>query len=276
MYHIAITTDVETLSPSVNGDVHINIDAQITQPLKTILKIANQFDIKITMFLEIFQFFRFIEIPEYSSEMDCLVNLIDDALKNGHEIQLHTHSEWITARYSNGKWFRSFTGPDSVHGIFDIFCKELELKLNELNRLFPSAKINCFRAGAYQIQPEEILFKELHKQGIKLDSSRHRNELTALEVISGLISAPILGIFPTSTQRWDMNLNEKSMFYFFDKRSSFDPNLHGRINQFAVMMGHTKMPHDWDMLTRMFQMLRDDDLIESKLLSDFIKLCEDK
>ena len=276
MYHIAITTDVETFSPSVNGDIHIDIDAQIIQPLKTILKIADQFDIKITMFLEIFQFFRFIEIQKYSNEMHYLVSLIDQALKNGHEIQLHTHSEWITAKYSHGKWFRTFMGPDSVHGIFDLFCTELRFKLDELNSLFPLAKINCFRAGAYQIQPEEILFNELQKHGIKLDSSRHRNELKALEKMSGLISAPILGKFPTSNERWDMNLNDKSMFYFFDKRNSFDPNLHGRFNHFAVMTGHTKMPHDWDMLTRMFQMLRDDDLIESKLLSDFIKLCEDK
>jgi hypothetical protein len=275
MYYIAITTDVETFSPSVDGQIEINIAHQITVPLKILLGIADQNDVKLTMFLEIFQFFRFIEIPEYSKQMDSLVKLISSALENGHEIQLHTHSEWITAKYSNGKWYRSFTGPDSVHGIFDVFCKELDSKINALICLFPSINLSCFRAGAYQIQPERILFNELKKHGIKLDSSRHKNELTTLSKISDLISAPILGKFPTVTERWDMNLNEKTIFYFFNNRSAFDPNSHGNFKHFGVMTGHTKMPHDWAMLGQMFRMLRDDDLVESKLLSDFITTSEE-
>lgn len=272
MLNVSLTTDFECFSPSMAGDININIEKQMTEPAKFLSDLAKKYDAKISFFLEIIQWERFHHIPDLFKHVKDLDLLIKHLLDEGHDIQIHSHSEWVTSTYNSRKWFRKWEGPDSAHEILDQFFELFDIAMDRLISLLPNSyEAICYRAGAYKIDPVEVLFPPLSKRGLIADSSRHNRYPFEAFKEKQMISLPILGDFPTQISRWDMNLSPTTPFEIFRSRTGI---IESRKIEFAVMMGHTKMIHQTPALERLLSMLRDDDEITVMKISDQAKIAQ--
>lgn len=256
---VAVTTDLECFSPSVSGSQPINIRQQMLEPAIKLAQLGSSWGIKITFFLEIVEMQRFLVHKNFAQDALELLRFLKYAFESGHEVQLHAHSEWYSAEYKDGAWHRAWSGPDQLHRFLGNLRESLDYFMNDiLDSSIPPAW--CFRAGAYNVDPTAPLFDVLSKSGIVADSSRHTPQILERPLnVNGLLELPILGSFPTTNKhlRWDMNFSHWSPGYLFDLR---EPRI-VPIEGFAVMQGHTKLPHSWVALERLFRRLHQDDSI---------------
>jgi len=238
-------------------------------PAQQLAEVAETFDCRITFFLELIQWERFHFIKSYKQEISQLDKLIVELYSRGHDIQIHGHSEWVTATFEKDRWIRAWSGRDHVHDILPEFLAVFDLAKERLTNLLPATyRPKCYRAGGYQVEPVKPLFAALRKRGFISDSSRHKDQFFGLLIEEGMISLPILGNFPTKSDRWDMNLSWQSPFYVFrKKKAEFDTS-----SKFAVMIGHSKQPHYWPAIKNTLKLIRMDDQIKSTTISEQVDL----
>lgn len=270
MLNVSLTTDFECYSPSIDGKIKVDIRNQMIEPAKFLSDLAIKYNAKISFFLEIIEWERFHHITDLSKDISDLDELIKYLLDKGHDIQIHSHSEWVTSTYRNGLWYRQWEGPDNAHEILDDFFILFDIAMERLVSLLPNSyEPCCFRAGAYRVDPVDVLFPPLYKRGLIADSSRHTEDPFDAFKEKEMVSLPILGKFPTQNQRWDMNLSPTTPFEIFKSRTASE---NSENIKFAVMMGHTKMIHQTPSLERLFSMLDDDDYINVMQISEQAKI----
>lgn len=104
---------------------------------------------------------------------------IVEVMQRGHDVQLHIHPHWITARY-DGQWV---IDPKTyrLHGFIENRAYGIDAEeiidggirfLNDsLKPVNPNYLCYGFRAGGYCLEPKAELLKLLSKRGIMIDSS---------------------------------------------------------------------------------------------------------
>ena len=180
MKEIVLTLDYE-LFGNGKGDVF----RHIVEPTKRILKIAKQHNAHLTIFFEVVEYWRIKEEWERGNKMGYEQNPISamekqilEAVREGHDVQLHLHPQWVDARWTEEGWVVD----DSSHRLGH-YNKEGEYSMVELLRkgketleqlitpVKPYYHCTALRAGSYNAYPSEKIVKAMRETGLKLDSS---------------------------------------------------------------------------------------------------------
>lgn len=180
MKSLILTLDYE-LYGNGSGDIYTHI----IEPTKRILALAAQYKAKITFFVEVIEFWRIDEEWKRGNKMGYTTNPIDDirnqlqdAYKDGHDIQLHLHPQWVDAKYEKGQWVVNLNewrlggykkeGGYSLLNLLKNGKKTLEEWINPID-----ANYECIalRAGGYNIQPSQEIVTAMKEAGLKIDSS---------------------------------------------------------------------------------------------------------
>lgn len=174
-------------------------------PMLEMLSLMEKYKAKMTIMAEIGQQLAFKSISatnlDAKSMSDSWEELITGAIKAGHDAQLHIHPQWFNANYNQGKW--ELKNEDWAIGKLDESqIKHLILTgktyLEELIQKVSSEYLcNCFRAGAYYIEPSYNVIKVLKDLDFLCDTS----------VTKGMVSQ---GYFDYS------NAHSNVMPYFID------------------------------------------------------------
>ena len=96
------------------------------------------------------------------------------AFRQGHDIQLHLHPQWLNARYENGRWQMDGDWSilkydrDVAYAMVGDTRKYLEDLLQPVDATY---RCLAFRAGALAAAPSDHLFESLVELGIELDVS---------------------------------------------------------------------------------------------------------
>lgn len=174
-----------TLDYELFGDGSGDVFKHIIEPTDDILRIANQFGMKLTFFFEVIEFWKLKEEWEKGNNMGYERNPIEavetqicEAYRQGHDIQLHLHPQWVDARWEKGKWMVNFEkwrlggyqgeGDNSMESLFRRGKQTLENLLKPVN---PDYQCIAIRAGGYNIQPSEEIVRAMKAVGIMVDSS---------------------------------------------------------------------------------------------------------
>lgn len=178
--NLTLTFDYELF-----GDGSGNIFTHIIEPMDYILKRCNKYNIKITIYFEALEYIKLRDewlkgntMGYKKNPIKAIVNQIQQAVKDGHDIQLHIHPQWFDAYFKNEKWvvdmnnwrLGDFKGND-IYGLLDLVadCKnELEKLIRSVNPEYLSIG---FRAGGYNIMPSYEIYSVLVALGFKYDSS---------------------------------------------------------------------------------------------------------
>jgi hypothetical protein len=160
------------------GGIEVSYDKALFKPTDYLLKLSDSLNVPITLFTDILsaEQFRIWNVPAFYQSYD---KQLINALKMGHDVQLHIHPHWLTTTYSDGTFipsddykladFRDRDYPNDIRGI-------IEKAVAVLYKICRSGKSDyqcvAFRGGGYNLEPatREIL-SALHDSGIRIDSS---------------------------------------------------------------------------------------------------------
>jgi hypothetical protein len=147
-------------------------------PTLDMLQLLNKYNAKMTFMAEFAQQLyhqKYGEIDTLGKIANDWVQILQKAIAEGHDAQLHFHPQWINAIYEDNKWHFA-TENWSIAKINEetisyYLRKGKDLFENELIKVNPNYKVCAFRAGAYQIEPSDKVIPILEDLGIKLDTS---------------------------------------------------------------------------------------------------------
>ncbi len=180
MRTILLTLDYE-LYGNGSGDVFNHI----IEPTKQLLTIADTYGVKYTIFFEVIEYWKIKEEWDKGNTMGykedpvfAIENQIRDAYRQGHDVQLHIHPQWVDAYWHNGRWIvnlekwrlGSYVGEDenSLVNLLKRSKQTLEKLLRPVN---PNYRCIAMRAGGYNIQPSERIVEAMKEVGLIIDSS---------------------------------------------------------------------------------------------------------
>ena len=173
MIHLALTHDWE-----LRGDGSGDIERIQFAPLRQLLEIYRKHGARTTFLPDLMQQLRFRALaanhPELKVTADSWDEHVREAFRQGHDIQLHLHPQWLNSEYENGRW--------RLNGDWSILNYDREAAAamihdgkqyleNLLQPLDSSYRCLAFRAGALAAAPSDHLFKSLARLGIQLDVS---------------------------------------------------------------------------------------------------------
>lgn len=180
MKQILLTLDYE-LFGNGTGDVF----KHIIFPTEYMLQIAQKYEARFTFFFEVIEYWHIKEEWENGNNMGYDVNpvramedQIRDAVKHGHDVQLHLHPQWIDAYWQDGKWHVSEKDwrlgdydKDGEYSLKELFARGKKTLENIIQPIKPDYVCNSIRAGGYCVQPSEQIVKVMRETGFQYDSS---------------------------------------------------------------------------------------------------------
>jgi len=176
MINVILTADYELFL----GKNLQSYDKVLFDPTLQIIDRLEKYNISLNIFPDICSVWRHRDYDIYDYVEKFESQLIE-AIKRGHDVQLHLHPHWLKSTYDGKDWFhdqRFFKLQDyGFNDNSEINAKKfLRDGKNYLESLLTkySQEYKCiaFRAGGYCLQPDEsLLIQALLDTGIKIDSS---------------------------------------------------------------------------------------------------------
>ena len=178
-------TLVLTLDYELYGDGSGDVFEHIIEPTDKILNIANQYNIKLTIFFEVVEYWKLKEEWNKGNKMGYANNPITaierqlrQAYIDGHDIQLHIHPQWVDAYWGNNKWNVNYnewrlgnfcrTGEMSLIALMQKGKETIEELIKPVDH---SYQCIALRAGGYNIQPSDKIIAAMNNVGLSVDSS---------------------------------------------------------------------------------------------------------
>ena len=143
------------------------------EPTEKLLQTAEHLQVPLVFFADILSYVKF---KEWDFENYCLPfkNQLQHALRNGHDIQLHTHPHWLDSQFENQRFI-----PSKKFELVDFFEKEIQqiikMGIDELNEICKEVdtdyQCNTFRSGGFNLNGTQTILNALYQNGIRFDSS---------------------------------------------------------------------------------------------------------
>jgi hypothetical protein len=173
LIYLSLTDDWE-LRGNGSGDIE---EIQF-RPMRELVGIYNRYNVRSTFNAEVMQQLTFRKLQQEFPSLRALADRWDEhvleAFRQGHDIQLHLHTQWTKAEYAGGRW--KLSGDWSILNYEEEIAFELlragkEYLENLLRKVNPHYRAVSFRAGSSIIAPSPFILKTLARLGIKLDMS---------------------------------------------------------------------------------------------------------
>ena len=171
--YLALTHDWE-----LRGDGSGDIEEIQFAPMRRLLAIYKKFGARTTFLPDVMQQIRFRSLADQDGALKRHAESWDEhtreAYRDGHDIQLHLHSQWSDARYEKGKWRLDGAwsllkyNRESANRMIVEAKRYLEEVLQPID---PQYRCLAFRASALALAPSPHLLSSLAALGIEIDVS---------------------------------------------------------------------------------------------------------
>jgi hypothetical protein len=184
MIDLIITLDYELFG---NGSGQVRRD--IIEPTNRLLTLCDRYSAKLTIMLEVGEYWA-LKQAEADGSLDLdyspageIEKQARDAVRRGHDVQLHMHPQWLDARYENGRWHLNFDlirmsdvgcvsgsgqGVSGISAVLRRGKRTLETMLVGADLAYECV---AFRAGGFCIQPAGEVIEAMRDVGLWADSS---------------------------------------------------------------------------------------------------------
>jgi len=184
LIYLVLSLDYEIFGKGA-GDVM----RDVIEPTNRLLSICDKHGAKMTIMFEVGEYWAF---EQYASQLrknlgyspyEQMKRQAIDAIRRGHDVQLHLHPQWIGANYDQGLWqlcdsywrladlpggLGSKSQITSITGALHAGKETLE---NMIKPVKADYECVCFRAGGFYAQPSENIISAMKKVGLRADSS---------------------------------------------------------------------------------------------------------
>lgn len=176
MLNICFTADHELFF----GENYASEEEIVIRPTYLLLDVLEEYGIPLCLMADVYSIIRYRELNIDSPYVSLMEEQLINAVKRGHDVQLHIHPHWLTSEYSDGRWRFDYSKyrihSCAVEGDFVYDGRRIiaEGKRYLVDLLKPvDAGYDCiaFRAGGWCLQPEKDLLKALADEGISIDTT---------------------------------------------------------------------------------------------------------
>ncbi|MCH7535431.1 MAG: hypothetical protein IH948_06745 [Bacteroidetes bacterium] len=208
---LLLTADYEIFG---NGSGYVN--HCLINPAEEIMITCERYKSRVTFFFDVCEYWAFLEVEkkglfsEGYQPATIIKNQLQDAVRRGHDVQLHFHPQWLDYKFiSDQKWELNYDywrvsqmpvqSGGKVMSLKELFVKGKETLENMLQPISPDYKCRAFRAGAWCIQPEKEVIKVLEEVGIKYDTT----VAPGIKIDDGVTKCDFLGA-PFKIAQWNI------------------------------------------------------------------------
>lgn len=185
----ALTHLILSLDYEIFGNGAGDVVRDVAHPTSRLLNLCDRYGAKMTIMFEVGEYWAF-ERHEDRLRRDCgyspariMREQALDAVRRGHDVQLHLHPQWIGAEYDEGGWrlrnsyWRLADLPDglgdkerlaSITGALFQGKQTLEEMIRPVKADYECL---CFRAGGFYAQPSRSIILAMKRVGLRADSS---------------------------------------------------------------------------------------------------------
>lgn len=168
---------------TLDYEIHGNGDGSpwnlMVEPTYRLMSLLEKHHQKLTIMADVAEILAFKRYLSETGEDDFHVRDIEtqlkEAIRRGHDVQLHIHSSWFNAKWNGKKWDQdideynlaelSFERIDEMVGRCVEYLREL------LSPIKPDYRVWLFRAANWSMMPTKNIYEVLSRHGIIADTS---------------------------------------------------------------------------------------------------------
>ncbi len=169
---------VFTLDYEIHGNGHGDFYSWAYFPTSHMLDVFDLYGAKLTIMAEMGHYWAMKRFEHlFSTDIQLFESQLQDAVKRGHDVQLHFHPQWIDAKLKDGNWHLDYSRTtierlcNNYEEAFFYLTKGKKDLENLLIPFDPKYQCICFRAGYLQMQPSKNIIQALTNAGFVSDSS---------------------------------------------------------------------------------------------------------
>ena len=171
---------------TLDYEIHGNGDGQpqslMVEPTSRLMNLLEKYGQRVTIMAdvaEILAFKRyFYETAQDDFHVIDIENQLREAIRRGHDVQLHIHSSWFKAKWNGKKWDQCIEEYNlaalSQERIDEMVGCCVDYLYGLLSPIRPDYKIWLFRAANWSMMPTSNLYRVLQKYGITADTSVYK------------------------------------------------------------------------------------------------------
>lgn len=168
-----------TLDYEIHGNGDGAPDKLIINPTYRLMKLLEKYNCKLTIFADVAEILKFKEYFEKRGNDKfnyCMITeQLRNAIKRGHDVQLHLHSSYFKSKYNGKTWIQywpeyNLTGL-SAEKLNHYIRKSKEYLEKLLRESTKDYSCFVFRAANWAMQPTPNIYDALIRNNIKIDSS---------------------------------------------------------------------------------------------------------
>ncbi len=168
-----------TLDYEIHGNGEGDPKALMIEPTRRLMDLFDRFGAKLTIMADVAEILKFKEYKEQHGRDDyhyeAIAEQLREAVRRGHDVQLHLHASYFNARHDNGRWQQDWSEynfarlpQERINQVVRIGKQYLETLLTPV---LSSYKCVAFRAANWAVSPAHNVVRALINNGIRIDTS---------------------------------------------------------------------------------------------------------
>ena len=174
MLRVLFTTDYE-----IHGNGEGRPQDLMVDSTRRTLELFSEFGAKLTIMADVAEIERFVEYARDMGEdrfgSAAIAEQLRQAVRTGHDVQLHIHPSYYDAEWRDGRWVQDYGNYDLARLGFprlEALIGRGKRFLEDLLRpVQPTYRCTVFRAANWSMQPSADIVRALVGQGIEVDTS---------------------------------------------------------------------------------------------------------
>ncbi len=235
---------------TLDYEIHGNGDGSpydlMIEPTYRLLDLLEKYNTKLTIMADVAEILCFKEYYEKNGTdlfaYERIVIQLQDAIKRGHDVQLHIHSSYFKARFDGKSWAQYWPEYNMASLQYERINEMIKVSKYFLEDILKPIKSDyscfAFRAANWSMMPTLNIYKTLVENGILLDTSVYKGGRQKGNVDYDYSNA-YSHLYSYRASESDINKSDKN----------------GLLAEFPI---YTEMRYFWSFLTpvRVFRMIR--------------------
>lgn len=168
---------------TLDYEIHGNGDGcpfeLMVEPTCRMLDQFDEFGAKLTIMADVAEILKFREFAETHGEdkfhYHKIADQLRDAVRRGHDVQLHIHSSYFKARFDGTRWAQEWSEYSFAELPYPRMYEMVRLGKEFLETLLrpvkPDYQCTAFRAANWSVSPSQNVVRALLDNGIRIETS---------------------------------------------------------------------------------------------------------
>jgi len=168
---------------TLDYEIHGNGDGSpltlMVEPTRRLLDQFERHGARLTILADVAEILKFKDHVETNGHdtfhYHAIARQLQDAIRRGHDVQLHLHSSWFNARYDGTHWVQDWSEYNFAALPVHVMQAYVETGKQYLESLLqavdPHYRCTGFRAANWSMQPSRNAMEVLQRNGITMESS---------------------------------------------------------------------------------------------------------